>query len=142
MAMAGAKPKPDGQKVTRVEPVHDWTEVENVPYAGPRPDLQLTGGTAKWWDALSTMPHCILWTPSQWMFAVDTAWLHMAFEGGATNLAGEIRIREKTLGTTLDALRDLRIRYVSPPEAVQATDSDAKMANFDAERRKRLTSAE
>lgn len=141
MTLAGRKPKDEGQKVTRHELTHDWTEVENVPYDGPRPELDLDAGTARWWDALSRMPHCALWTPSQWMFAVDTAWLHQAFENGATNLAGEIRIREKTLGTTMDALRDLRIRYVDRTEPVVAID-DSRMADFDAARRKRLTGAE
>jgi hypothetical protein len=141
MPLPGAKPKPEGQKVTRVEAVHEWTEVVDEPYRGPVPELKLSAGTAKWWAALSSMPHCILWTPSQWMFAVDTAFLHEAFEGGETKLAAEIRIREKVLGTTLDALRDLRIRYVKPAEVVSSA-GDAKMADFDAARRKRLTSAE
>jgi hypothetical protein len=141
MALPGAKPKPDGEKVTRHEQVHEWTEVVNEPYTGPVPDLDLLPGTARWWAALTTMPHCSLWTPSTWMFAVDTAVLHQAFEGGETRLAAEIRIREKVLGTTLDALRDLRIRYVKPAEIVSSA-GDAKMADFDAARRKRLTSAE
>ena len=66
---------------------------------------------------MSSMPHCRLWTPSDWEYAFDTAFLKAAFhtDGGA-GLATEIRNREKVLGTTADYRRDLRIRYVDQAE--------------------------
>jgi len=42
---------------------------------------------------------------------MDTMILVGAFHRGDLPRAAEIRLREKVLGTTADALRDLRIRY-------------------------------
>jgi hypothetical protein len=81
--------------------------------------------TKRWWKAVSTMPHCALWAEADWQFAFDTAVIASAFHAGDLRLAGELRAREKVLGTTADARRDLRIRYVS---------SDATDAESDADR--------
>jgi hypothetical protein len=67
------------------------------------------------------MPHASLWTEADWQFALDTAEVAAAFHDGDTKMAVELRQREKILGTTLDARRDLRIRYVEPrPEEERA----------------------
>jgi len=59
------------------------------------------------------MPHAVLWHPSDWRFAMDTALLVAAgHEGG--RVASEVRQRERVMGTTVDARRGLRIRYVDP----------------------------
>jgi hypothetical protein len=129
MAMAGRKPA-DRPTVTRHKPTVDWTEVINVPYNGDRPDLPtsrsvinpkgeiqefpIENRTREWWDAISTMPHCVLWSKSDWMFAVDTAMVHADACHGKTTAMAELRMREKIMGTTVDARRDLRIRYVDP----------------------------
>lgn len=68
--------------------------------------------TRRWWHAVSRLPHCVLWTEAEWQFAMDTASLVAAFHAGEFRLAMEIRTREKMMGTTRDARRDLRIRYV------------------------------
>jgi hypothetical protein len=68
------------------------------------------------------MPHCILWDEADWQFALDTASVAAAFHGGDMKQAVELRQREKVMGTTLDARRDLRIRYV---EAVQEEERPA-----------------
>lgn len=72
--------------------------------------------TRRWWDRVSSMPHCALWSDSDWQFALDTACVAAAFHAGDARLAGELRQREKVMGTTQDARRDLRIRYVEPVE--------------------------
>lgn len=129
MAIAGRKPA-DRPTVTRHKPTVDWTEVENTPYAGPKPELPLSrlimnpkgelqeypleARTRDWWEAVSTMPHCVLWQPSDWQFAVDTAMVHADAAHGKTTAMAELRMREKVMGTTVDARRDLRIRYVDP----------------------------
>lgn len=135
MAMAGRKPA-DRPTVTRHKPTVDWTEVANVPYTGPRPDLPtsrsvinpkgeiqefpIENRTRDWWDAVSTMPHCAIWHKSDWQFAVDTAMVHADACHGKTTAMAELRMREKIMGTTVDARRDLRIRYVDPePEAAE-----------------------
>jgi hypothetical protein len=213
MPVIGRKPKPDGQKRNRMKPVHEWTDVPNVPFdsgpplprspakppvleppepkrplGGPGQDLwdrawrmasvppdseqllqlceqvderqslrvrvlrdgdwrdrnglrqldaQVHAGltklandqddrpaswpaaTKRWWRAVSRLPHCTMWTEADWQFALDTAYLVAAFHIGNHRLAMEIRVRERIMGTTADARRDLRIRYVdaTPPEA-------------------------
>lgn len=70
--------------------------------------------TRRWWGAVSHMPHCVLWSRADWQFALDTAIVAAAFHSGDVRIAAELRQREKVLGTTHDARRDLRIRYVEP----------------------------
>lgn len=129
MAMAGRKPA-DRPTVTRHKPTVDWTEVVNVPYTGPKPELPtsrmvmnpkgelqefpIEPRTREWWEAISTMPHCVLWHQSDWQFAIDTAMVHADACHGKTTAMGELRQREKIMGTTVDARRDLRIRYIEP----------------------------
>jgi len=119
MPMTGTKPK--GEIRRRNKPVHDWTEVDAVPFEGG-PKLPATkpgertwpAATRRWWKAIARMPHCILWDESDWIFALDTAFVAAAFHGGDIKVATELRNREKVLGTTVDFRRDLRIRYVEP----------------------------
>ena len=133
MPVTGRKPKPQGQAVNRNKPTHEWTEVVDVPFedAPPLPDTKPNGdpwssSTMRWWQAISTMPHCKLWSASDWMFAEHTARLVAAFDAGDFKQATEIRQREKKLGVTADDRRDLRIRYVEPkPE------TSAEVTNLD-----------
>ncbi len=127
MPVAGRKPKPDGQKRNRVKPVYDWTEVADVPFEGApklpkaRPDGRTwPRWTRDWWASVSRMPHCRLWSESDWRFAVETAAVVAEMHEGNTRLATEVRNREKVLGTTADFRRDLRIRYVTEEPAGDA----------------------
>lgn len=136
---AGPKPKPDGTTVHRNPLVHDWTEVVAVPYAGERPAIgRAPAATKRWWTVISTMPHCVLWTPADWQFAVDTVRIHAAFARGDMVRAQELRVREKVMGTTLDARRDLRIRYVDEVSAPAASVANLQVSDFVAERTRRL----
>ena len=141
MAVAGRKPAASGQTRHRVKPSTDWTEVQNVPYSGERPELPetrtvisregqasvtLQAMTKQWWEAISTMPHCVLWTSSDWMFALSTATVADAAFCGVSSAATELRNREKVLGTTVEYRRDLRIRYVDAP----AKEQPAEVANI------------
>ncbi len=140
MPISGRKPKPDGQKRNRHQPAFDWTVVPDVPFrGGPRLPARQPGGAAwpprtrAWWAALSRMPHCVLWTPADWSYALDTAFVHAAFSVGDMKTAGELRNREKVLGTTIDARRDLRIRYVGPaPETATRAEVTSMGAYRDA----------
>ena len=130
MPVAGRKPKPQGQARNRAKPTHEWTEVADVPFNGPRPelpkkrrvtlpfgdtkDIKIHDLTREWWSTVSQMPHCALWTDSDWRYAISTALVADAFHYGHTPSATELARREKVLGTTVDARRDLRIRYVEP----------------------------
>lgn len=131
MPIRGRKPKPPEVRRNRVPPRHDWTEVANVPNElapqlprwsrrfmpmdkdGTQP-RDWPAATLRWWDVVSHMPHAVLWEPSDWQFAYDTALVVAAFHCGQVRFAKEMRDREKILGTTADARRDLRIRYVDP----------------------------
>ena len=127
MAIVGRKPKSDAERRNPNKHVHDWVEVQNHPFDGaPKlPRWQPNGmpwpkATKSWWAAISRMPHCVSWKDSDWQFATDTALLAAAFHAGDLRVAGELRLREKVMGTTADALRDLRIRYVdSTPDEEQ-----------------------
>nr|WP_189079253.1 hypothetical protein [Mangrovihabitans endophyticus] len=71
--------------------------------------------TQQWWKTVRRMPHAKLWTESEWQFAFDVAEIHARFIEAWKGANGtELRQREKLLGTTADARRDLRIRYVDP----------------------------
>jgi hypothetical protein len=126
MPVQGRKPKPPGQAVTRHKPTHDWTEVPNVPFEGaPQlPETRSDGRpwpsrTRQKWQAWSAMPHCKLWGPAEWDFALDSIELAAQFHEGNARIATELRNRERVLGTTVDYLRDLRIRYVDVAPAPQ-----------------------
>jgi len=134
MPVSGAKPKDDRSQIRhRVPAVHDWTEVDDVRFDGaPLLRDRATGGvsvmavgaansetwpdaTLRWWRAVSTMPHCALWTQEEWVFAMDTAEIHArTMEGWRGYTGPTLTAREKIMGTTADFRRNLRIRYVEP----------------------------
>ncbi len=106
-------------------PNADWTDVPDTPYTGPSPDLPKLSRRRKWhpmveqwWGQVREMPHCVLWRAVDWTYALETAHMKNAYwqaveEGEATTTAAvEIRRREDQMGTTLEALRKLRIRYL------------------------------
>ena len=120
MPVAGRKPKPEGLKRNRHAPTHEWVEVPKVRFVGRKLPARMPDGrpwpswTKKWWAAVSSMPHCVLWDDEDWQFGFDTAVVAAKFHEGDVKAATELRGREKILGTTLDFRRDLRIRYVDP----------------------------
>lgn len=142
MPISGAKPS-DRPTVNRNKPTHDWINVPNRPYTGPKPELPLTrqvmvkngeveivpveDRTREWWRVISSMPHCILWSESDWIFALDTAMVHAASVYGSVTASSELRQRERILGVTIDARRDLRIRYVDE-ESQEGTTSTLGVA--------------
>lgn len=151
MPIPGRKPKAAEQRRNRVPPRHDWTEVPNVPNE-LRPHLprwsrrfmplpaekgQPTAwpaATLRWWDVVSAMPHTVLWEPSDWQFAYDTALMVAAYHCGELRFGKEVRDREKVMGTTADARRDLRIRYTDPDAGTESdpteTASVTAMADY------------
>ena len=81
------------------------------------------------------MPHCVLWTETDWRFAIDTAYVAAEFHRGDMRRADTLMKREKVLGTTVDFRRDLRIRYIEPtmehPERVTALDEYRRSLDID-----------
>lgn len=141
MAVTGAAPKP-----TKLghSPTVDWTEVLDEPYTGPSPDLPARPAPRKnwhqavldWWSEIRAMPHCRLWTETDWRFATETAFMKQQFwmdmlhgpKGIQATLAVEIRRREDQMGTTVEARRKLRIRYVSKERSRHASGPGAALA--------------
>lgn len=139
MPVTGRRPKPFGVSNNRHKPVHEWVEVENVPFeGGPElPEMRADGRlwperTRAKWDSWRRMPHARLWQPSEWSFALDTLELAAEFhKTGEPRFGTELRNREKVLGTTLDYLRGLRIRYVDPePAEMQTTTGLINIAEY------------
>jgi len=124
--MAHRGPSPLARKLGRTANA-DWTEVPDVLYEGASPDLPRLPGRRKyhelavqWWDMVRHMPHCRSWSPTDWQYAVETAMLKHFFWTDALGpdcdvkitLGQEIRRREDNMGTTEEARRKLRIRYI------------------------------
>ncbi|TDC02104.1 hypothetical protein E1091_01490 [Micromonospora fluostatini] len=109
----------------------EWTDVPDVPYAGPSPDLPELDlpwfpEVTSWWELVRRMPHCVLWSAMDWQFALHTAFMWQDwwknFYSDRTvfaNKSTEIRRREDQMGTTAEARRKLRIRYVDPEPAAE-----------------------
>lgn len=117
----------------------DWTEVPDVPYTGPSPDLPRLPRRGKWhpmveqwWSQIREMPHCVLWRAVDWTFALETAFMKQTFwtdveaQAATTSAAVEIRRREAQMGTTIEALRQLRIRYI-PADGDADVDVDVEV---------------
>lgn len=140
MPVAGRPPKDNARN--RMPKEHDWIEVVDVPHDGPPLDFEVCDETARWWEAVRTLPHAVLWRAGDWQFARDTARIHHeVFAEGDMVRSAELRVREKQMGTTLDTLRALRIRYVDPePAAAQPEDDADNVTSLDA-RRDRLIDA-
>jgi hypothetical protein len=125
MARPGPLPKPADERVRRNKDDGDWREVENVVFAGKSPDLpgdSWSDFARDWWAKVRRMPHCVLWTESDWLFALETAIIADRFAENPKDYASELRQRGKTLGLTDDDRRRMLIRYVDPQlHAVDAT---------------------
>lgn len=130
---------PQEGSINRNQPTVEWVEVENVPYTsqkgkpkiaptriamvdGEPTEVEWTTDALQWWKVVSTMPHCVLWTPSEWQFAKATMVLADNAFRGDTRAFGELRQREAKLGTTREARQALRIRYIEPTPIKDASD--------------------
>jgi hypothetical protein len=150
MAIRGRRPKDEEQRVNRNALTHDRIDVPDVPYRGDRPGLPegLPWQTREWWETVSTMPVCVLWRKEDWHFALGAALLHAAFVNGDMAAEPKLREREKVMGTTLAYRRDNRIRYVNPrafeapPDDDEEREAHDRMAEFQAERRRRILGEE
>jgi hypothetical protein len=109
----------------------EWTEIANEPFTGPSPDLPdfqtWHPMVINWWAHLRSMPHCARWQATDWDYALETAFMKQRywerfFDGDESSTAAvDLRRREDQMGTTEEARRKLRIRYVdvyedAPPE--------------------------
>jgi hypothetical protein len=72
---------------------------------------------------------------SDWQFAIDTARIARNLHAGKTSVAAEVRQREKIMGNTFDARRDLRIRYVDDAGSAMSDEETAAVTAMDGYRR-------
>lgn len=150
MPVPGRQPKPDGQKTNRGPVQHTYLNIPNVPYVPTKdeakcPVVNAPAETRRWWKMVSTLPHCLHWEEGEWEYARATAVIHAAFMGGRPTLAKELRDRERAIGTTEDARRALRIRYIGEAEPEQEPAKEGEPARpvpIDRARRERLTRGE
>ena len=110
-----------------------WIDYVNIPYTGPGSELELPdtpgiqwfGQVQGWWEQIRQMPHCKDWSPTDWIFAIETALfkqnVYSEMFGGTVHatMITEIRRREDQMGTTMEARRRLGIRYVDPAQVAQ-----------------------
>jgi len=127
---SGPKPRDDRSQVRNRMAVLEFDEYPDVPFEGPklprrhsyfhgvRRDGVWPAATLRWWEAIRTMPHAKVWTATDWEFAFLTAEGHARYTEGGGSMT-EIRARERRMGTTVDARKDMRIRYVAPSEATK-----------------------
>jgi len=110
-------PEPKESKIGRT-PNAEWVEVIDEANLN-HPDLpeeEWSPNTIQWWAAVATLPHTVLWSEADWIFAFDTARLKERFYDGdfTAAITMEMRRREDLMGTTMEARRKLRIRYIRP----------------------------
>jgi hypothetical protein len=126
---AGHRAEPDRDQVRNRKLLKAYHDIPNVPFAKGRrrnlpTDREWPEATVAWWKALRIMPHCFLWTETDWQFALTTATLHAQVWSPykvPAGVPGELRQRERQMGCTDEARRGLRIRYVDPEPSGEAT---------------------
>lgn len=133
MAISG--PAPSLTKQRRNADTHEWKDVPNVPHEGPvlaLPESYEWGPACRaWYEAVSKMPHCVLWSVSDWAFAVETAFVVNELWGGNAAVAGEVRQRNAKMGVTLEDRMKLRIRYVDPDRVEEAKPQRSRRSGAD-----------
>ena len=144
MSVRGPAQSAQRRRTNKPAPGSEWVEVPDVPFAGVVPELpesrtivtrdgqvsvELQALTRQWWETISVMPHCVLWSASDWMFALSTALVADAAFCGIAAAQTELRNREKVLGTTSEFRRGLRIRYV-PVKSAPAGESPAEVTDI------------
>lgn len=138
-----ATPGPQGKanKHGRTPSMVDWIDVPDVPYEGASPNLPTLPRRKKWhpmveqwWNQVRAMPHCLLWRPTDWTYAVETALMKQGYwdaydkNEAVTTAAVDIRRREDQMGTTQEARRRLRIRYIDPDLMADEDDDEEELA--------------
>lgn len=131
----GGKPKDDRSQVRHRVAVLAYDDYPDVPFDGPKLPVRYgyEGGaevevawpkpTVRWWEKIRRMPHAKVWTPTDWEWAFMTAEAHARITEGRSGAFTELRQRERRMGTTAEARKDLRIRYVAPSEASKREDA-------------------
>lgn len=124
--MPASYPKPDGQKVNRVEPKHGWVNLPAAGRDGPPPRLpgwrQWQPATRVWWKALWAKPQATQWQQDGSTLVV-LACLYddlIAQRSDATKVSTEMRQHEDRHGLNPKAMLQLLWRVVDDDGVEQA----------------------
>jgi hypothetical protein len=85
--------------------------------------------TREWWEMWRDSPLSAEFTATDWSELLDTAMLHARFWQGATNLAGELRLRVAKFGATPEDRARLRIQFAQADTAESHRDRTVPAAN-------------
>lgn len=133
MAGTGFAPKDKSERRRTNKPLRgDWVEI-SAPKKPVIPTLQQVekgtwhARTKATWDAWRKDPATTQWTSAELAFAIDTIYLFEEYvTEGPASLAGELRLRQDTLGLTPKGKQDRRWRVAdeAPASASGPTPGD------------------
>jgi hypothetical protein len=120
MAGRGAAPKAAHQRprdtARRIDA--NAIHVPDRPYDGQVPELPAHDwlpATLLWWETWTKSPQAHLFTATDWMFLIETAFIANAFFSGNLQSASELRLRVAKFGATPEDRARLRLKF-SPIE--------------------------
>ncbi|MGH9002435.1 MAG: hypothetical protein ACRDYV_04835 [Acidimicrobiia bacterium] len=120
--MAGAYPKPDGEKVTHTPTQFGWTNLPSAGRKGPAPKLPewrvWHPATKTWWSALWKRPQALMWEQDGSTLRA-LACLYddlISNRVEAARVSPEIRQHEDRHGLNPKSMLQLRWRVVTPDE--------------------------
>lgn len=121
MAGRGAAPKAQHQRPRDTKRRIDdkAIRVPDVPFTGDIPELperDWESATLQWWKTWSTSPQAHMFTVTDWMFLVETAYIADAFFAGNLQVASELRLRVAKFGATPEDRARLRLQFQPPEE--------------------------
>lgn len=122
MAGRGAAPKASHQRARDTARRIDARAitVPDKPFDGKIPELpykEWQDATLDWWDTWTHSRQAHLFTPTDWMFLVETAFIADAFFAGNMTVASELRLRVAKFGATPEDRARLRLQFIPLDEA-------------------------
>lgn len=116
MAGRGAAPKAQHQRARDTHRRIDAKAI-TVPdktYDGPAPELPAHDwlpAALDWWETWKTSPQAHMFTQTDWMFLIETAFIANAFFSGNLQAASELRLRVAKFGATPEDRARLRLKF-------------------------------
>lgn len=127
MAGRGPAPKDPSQRRRRNPQPAETVVVSDGEPVGPElpESVDWPDATLDWWDTWRRSAQAREFTDTDWSFLLDTAFLHMKFWDGNTQVAAELRLRAAKFGATPEDRARLRLS-IKPPEPTQGSTGQAK----------------
>ncbi|GAA2665300.1 phage terminase small subunit [Nonomuraea recticatena] len=121
MAGRGAAPKETHQRsrdtARRID--SKAIKIPDKPFDGDVPDLpdfDWAPATLRWWETWTHSPQAHMFTATDWMFLIETAFIANAFFSGNLAVASELRLRVAKFGATPEDRARLRLQFTPPDE--------------------------